>query len=160
MEFKRRMPVIAHVESPEQLGHIRQLFREYATFLGFDLAFQGFDEELAGLPGEYSPPAGRLLLAIHEGKVAGCVAVREIEGRICEMKRLYVRPEFRGMGIGRALATAAVHEAKRAGYSRMRLDTVPALAEAIALYRSLGFREIEPYRYNPIEGATFWELEL
>lgn len=160
MEFERRMPVIAHVESPEQLGHIRQLFREYATFLGFDLAFQGFDEELAGLPGEYSPPAGRLLLAIGDGKVAGCVAVREIEGRICEMKRLYVRPEFRGMGIGRALATAAVREAKRAGYSRMRLDTVPALAEAIALYRSLGFREIEPYRYNPIEGATFWELEL
>jgi ribosomal protein S18 acetylase RimI-like enzyme len=138
----------------------RELLLEYADSLGFDLRFQGFERELQELPGAYSPPEGRLLLAYAGGELAGCVALRPLEAETCELKRLYVRPQFRGRGVGRALTAAALAAAREAGYSRIRLDTVPAMAEARALYRSLGFREIEPYRFNPIAGTTFMELDL
>ncbi len=153
------MITIVHV-GEAQIGAVRQLFLEYADFLGFDLGFQSFSEELESLPGEYSPPEGRLLLAIRDGKPVGCVALRKIDDETCEMKRLFVRSGHRGSGLGRLLAEAIIQEARLVGYRRMRLDTVPALEAAIGLYGALGFREIPPYRYNPIEGATFWEMDL
>lgn len=152
---------LAKARSEQDLVEARRLFLEYASSLGFDLSFQSFEHEVASLPGEYSTPRGCILLASEDREVAGCVALRPLEGKgICEMKRLYVRPRFRGRGLGRALAMAIVQEARQAGYKRMRLDTVPSMPEAVALYRSLGFREIEPYRHNPIPGALFFELAL
>jgi ribosomal protein S18 acetylase RimI-like enzyme len=149
-------------ETPSQVGEARELFVEYSEWLGLDLCFQNFEKELAELPGGYARPEGRLLLAVSDGQVAGCGCLRKIDGdRTCEMKRLYVRPEFRGLGIGRALAEKLIEEARSHGYERMRLDTLPAqMGEAIRVYRSLGFSEIGPYYHNPVEGAMFMELSL
>jgi ribosomal protein S18 acetylase RimI-like enzyme len=143
-----------------QLRDARALFLEYASSLGFDLRFQDFDREVASLPGEYAPPGGVLLLAVADGRAAGCVALRALDGQTCEMKRLYVRPQARGRGVGRLLCDAAIAEAQVRGYARMKLDTVPQMATAIALYRALGFVSAEPYRYNPLPGAMFMELVL
>lgn len=151
---------LTHVITPDGLKHIRSLFVEYAASLAFDLSFQDFQDELAGLPGKYSPPAGRLLLARQDGEPAGCAALRPLGGGLCEMKRLYVRPGHRGRGLGRQLARAIIAEGARIGYAKMRLDTVPTMAKAVALYRGLGFQEILPYCHNPIPGALFFELDL
>ena len=142
----------------QDVERIRELFVAYQRDLPFDLSFQNFTEELAALPGRYAPPTGRLLLARYDGGPAGCVALRQIGDDLCEMKRLFVRPAFRGRGIGRALAEAIIEQARRIGYKRMRLDTV--LEPARSLYRSLGFREIPPYQHVPIDGVVFMELEL
>lgn len=137
---------------------MRQLFEEYAASLSFDLCFQNFQQELDGLPGDYAPPDGRLWLAISDrGEAAGCVALRRLEQNIGEMKRLYVRPEHRGMGLGKRLAQKLLEEAGLIGYQRIRLDTTPEMAGAIRLYESLGFKRIAPYRPNPIEGAIYME---
>ena len=151
---------IIRTDSEEHLSQGRELLREYAASLGFDLHFQEFQKELAEFPGEYAPPDGRFLLAMHDDQPAGSVALRKISDSVCEMKRLYVRPEFRKKGIGRKLTEAIIDEARRMGYVHMRLDTVPFMTPAIALYLSLGFKEIESYRFNPIEGAKFMELIL
>ena len=133
---------------------------EYARSLGFSLCFQDFDKELAHLPGDYSAPEGRLLLAEYQGQPAGCVALHKLDAEICEMKRLYVRPQFRQLKIGRALAESVINEARGIGYCRMRLDTIaPLMSTAVSLYRQLGFQEIAPYRTNPIEGALYMELQ-
>ncbi|MGW8209673.1 MAG: GNAT family N-acetyltransferase [Syntrophobacteria bacterium] len=151
---------ILEIKTKGDLFEVRNLFEEYADSLGIDLDFQGFDEELAELPGEYGSPDGCLLLALWKGQVAGCVALRKFSPGICEMKRLYTKPQFRGLGIGRALCEEVIGWARRLGYERMRLDTLPSMEEAKGLYSSLGFREIEPYRFNPVEGASFMELTL
>lgn len=157
---RKKLVKVSLAASADELAQVRELFLEYAASLGFDLCFQGFEDELAALPGDYAPPSGALLLAREGDEAAGCVALRALEPGICEMKRLYVRPAFRGKGIGRKLAEAAVAEARRLGYERMRLDTVPFMKEANALYDELGFREVAPYRHNPIEGARYMELVL
>ena len=152
---------LRQAESPAQIAQARELFREYAESLGFSLCFQGFDQELAGLPGDYAPPDGRLLLAEYQSQPAGCVALHKLESGICEMKRLYLRPQLRGRGVGRALAETVIAEARTIGYRKMRLDTVePVMPNAVAMYRRLGFKEIGPYRPNPIAGALYMELEL
>ena len=151
---------IQSATSIREVGLIRDLFNEYASSLGFDLSFQNFQKELDELPGDYSPPKGRLLLGFHGSDPVGCVTLRKISEEICEMKRLYVRPRCRGLGLGKALATKVIADAREIGYRKMRLDTVPAMRTAITLYVSLGFKEIEPYRYNPIEGTKFMELDL
>jgi ribosomal protein S18 acetylase RimI-like enzyme len=157
---------VVEASTPEQIETVRGLFLKYAESLRFSLHFQNFDRELAELPGEYAPPAGRLYLAAAADSsqppdLAGCVALRRAAEGICEMKRLYVRPQFRGQGIGRALALRVLTAAREIGYERMRLDTIePQMEQAVALYRSFGFREIAPYRENPIPGALYMELKL
>ena len=152
---------VQQADSPTQIAHARELFLEYAQSLDFSLCFQSFDQELAGLPGDYAPPAGRLLLLEYEGAVGGCGALHALDSQICEMKRLYVRPTFRGKRLGRSLAERLISEARGIGYQRMRLDTIGStMQDAVALYRLLGFKEIAPYRPNPIAGALYMELEL
>ena len=146
---------------PEHIEQARSLFLEYGGSLGFSLCFQSFDEELKSLPGAYGPPGGRLLLAQYAGHAAGCVALRRLEPGICEMKRLYVRPADRGVGLGRMLVERIIAEARAIGYERMRLDTIEsAMKDAIALYRRMGFEEIAPYSAIPIEHALWMELRL
>lgn len=135
---------------------VRELFVEYGRSLGFELCFQSFDDELASLPGKYAPPGGRILLGLRDGEVAGCVALRPRTDSECEMKRLYLRDQYRGHGIGRALAVRIIDEARQIGYESMCLDTIETMTAAIALYRSLGFTEIEPYYDNPIPGAKYF----
>jgi putative acetyltransferase len=148
-------------ETPTHMAQARELFLEYAQSLGFSLCFQNFHQELANLPGDYAPPDGRLLLAAYDTQLAGCVAVHKLSTDICEMKRLYLRPQFRGQRLGRVLADRIILEARQIGYQRMRLDTVePVMKDAVALYRKIGFREIEPYCTNPIPGALYMELDL
>jgi ribosomal protein S18 acetylase RimI-like enzyme len=154
------MPDIVHAHHSAYAETVRALFTEYAASLDFALCFQDFVRELDTLPGKYAPPDGCLLMATQDGSHAGCVALRKIEDDVCEMKRLYVRPEFRHLKLGRALAQAVIDEARRIGYKRMRLDTVSSMQAAIALYRSLGFHEIAAYTQNPVPGAIFMELEL
>ena len=145
----------------EDLAQVRRLFRAYADWLAVDLCFQGFERELADLPGAYAPPGGRLLVAKVAGDVIGCVALRPLESGICEMKRLWVEPGLAGHGIGRALAEAIVEAARRIGYERMRLDTIPErMPAAQHLYAALGFREIPAYYHNPLPGVVMLELTL
>ncbi len=146
--------------TPAEIEIVRELFREYQQELGIDLSFQDFEAELAGLPGKYSPPGGCLLLAWRGDTPAGCVAIRPWSGEICELKRLFLRPGARRMGSGRLLMEAAMREARRAGYGRIRLDTLPHMGAAIRLYRDLGFQEIGAYTKNPVAGALFLEKNL
>jgi putative acetyltransferase len=147
------------VEGPA-LEEVRTLFREYAGWVSVDLSFQGFAEELAGLPGEYKAPGGALMLCVVDEQPAGCIAVRPWQARACELKRLYVRKAFQGRGCGHVLAAQAIEWAKRAGYDRMMLDTLPAMTAAQHLYERLGFREVNPYRFNPVPGTRYMELPL
>ena len=170
---------IVPADTKEAVHQVAVLFREYSEALGVDLSFQNFEKELAELPGEYAPPAGALLLALAEDDLSpgpsahilegiaagtaaasGCVALRKIDCDVCEMKRLYVRTAYRGLGVGRALALAVIDSARAIGYRSMRLDTLPQMGEAQSLYGSLGFHEIPSYRYNPIPGSRFLELAL
>ena len=154
------MVTIREAHYQPYLDEVRMLFEEYEAELDFDLCFQGFQAELDGLPGTYAPPKGCLLLAEQEGRAAGCVALRRLEEGVCEMKRLYVPPAFRGHKIGRLLTESVIGQARGLGYAAMRLDTVPSMERARALYARLGFREIAPYCLNPIEGALYMELNL
>jgi ribosomal protein S18 acetylase RimI-like enzyme len=154
------MMQIVDAHTSEHIDTIRRLFRQYAESLGFDLEFQNFDRELENLPGDYAAPDGCLLLVEDSGNWAGCAALRRLEDNICEMKRLYVIPEYRGLGIGKTLAQAVINEARAIGYKKMRLDTIESMQAARALYTSLGFYHIGPYRYNPIDGASYMEIKL
>ena len=152
--------MIIDVETPEHIAAARNLFRDYAEWIGVDLEFQGFSAEVESLPGEYSPPRGVLLLAKEEGEFIGCAALRRLEPGVCEIKRLYVAPAGRGHGLGLKLAEAIIVRACEIGYKRMRLDTLKSMTEARELYSSLGFKSIKPYCDNPLPGAEFYELEL
>jgi GNAT superfamily N-acetyltransferase len=158
------MLTIVQAETPDQIETVRLLIVEYATWLEFNLCFQGFEEEMRTLPGKYALPAGRLFLALCDRQPAGVIALRPLdEGQpgLCEMKRLYVRPEFRGHGIGRLLAERVIAEAAEIGYTRMRLDTIPGkMGQAIAMYRELGFVETVPYYNTPVGETVFMELAL
>jgi GNAT superfamily N-acetyltransferase len=155
------MFMICQASSDEDIQATRGLFEEYAAGIGISLCFQNFDRELANLPGDYAPPHGRLLLAREEGQLAGCIAMRKLEPGVCEMKRLFLRPAYRGRGLGRVLVESIIDEARALGYTHMRLDTLPGrMDQAIALYRSMGFVEIAPYYENPVEGAKFMEFKL
>ena len=151
---------IVDAEGPVSLAVARTLICEYADWLAIDLEYQDFERELALFPGDYAPPHGALLLAQAGADIAGCVALRRLEPRICEMKRLWVRGNFQGLGIGRALAVAVLDRATRLGYERMRLDTLPRMAAALALYRDLGFREVAAYYPSPVPGTIYLEKLL
>ena len=153
-------PVILHASTPEHYEAARGLFLEYAEELGVDLCFQGFDEELATLPGRYAPPSGRLLLALVDDAIVGCVGLRRIDDGTCEMKRMYLKPSHRGSGAGRLLADSIIEEARAMGYSAMRLDTLRSLRSARRIYAALGFREIDPYYDNPHGDVEYLELRL
>ena len=151
---------IVEANTVDLIAKVKALFQEYAESLGFDLGFQGFDQELVNFPAQYSPPMGRLFLALSGNQPMGCVGLRSFEKGFCEIKRLYVRPDCRGRKAGRLLAEAAIKAGKDMGYEIMRLDTLPSMEGANILYKSLGFRQIEPYRHNPIKGAVYMELNL
>ena len=159
--LEKSMLTIVPALTSADVDSVRALFREYEQSLGVDLCFQGFEEELASLPGKYAPPSGRLLIALDDaGDAAGCVALRPLGDGICEMKRLYLRPTLRGKGAGRALTLRVMDEARAAGYRTMRLDTLPMMKEAHKLYEALGFRRIAPYYPNPVPGAIYMERRL
>ena len=151
---------IAQARTEAEMETVRSLFRQYEAFLNVDLCFQGFEEELAGLPGKYARPGGDLLLGLDGEKTLGCVAVRRLDDDVCEMKRLFVKPEARGTGLGRKLAQEIIGIARELGYKLMRLDTLDRLTEAIRLYEALGFRKTEPYYENPLPGVVYLELVL
>jgi putative acetyltransferase len=154
------MTELVHPDSPALWETARELVREYAASLNVNLDFQNFDEELLHFENEYAPPTGTFLLARQNNEFLGCGAFRRFSASDCEMKRLYVRPAGRNLGLGRRLALALIIEAKSLGYKRMVLDTLPTMQSAQALYQSLGFQPTEPYRYNPIQGTSFLKLEL
>jgi ribosomal protein S18 acetylase RimI-like enzyme len=153
-------PALRPAAWPDDGDTVRTLFREYAAMLGEDLCFQSFDQELATLPGKYAPPQGNLLLAEVSGEPAGCIALRPLADGACEMKRLFVRPALRGLGLGRLLSEAIIADARTRGFRVMRLDTLKRLEAAIALYRDLGFRTIPAYCANPIADVVYMELDL
>ncbi len=152
--------MLVQVQTGPDINLARELFREYQHSLNIDLCFQDFEHELAGLPGEYASPFGRLFLLYEEKSLAGCVALRRIDDQTCEMKRLYVRPDFRGRKLGKRLTEAVIDESRIIGYKKMKLDTLPIMTTAITMYRSLGFKPTPPYRNNPVPGALFLELDL
>jgi len=154
------VPIVRDATSRKDIDAVRELFLEYQAAIGVDLCFQGFQEELATLPGTYARPSGRLLLSVEGPEILGCVGLRALDASDCEMKRLYVRPEARGRRVGRLLATTVLAEARAAGYRRVLLDTLPSMTEAIALYRSLGFTDATPHCHNPIAGTLYLALEL
>lgn len=154
------MTRIIHAQTEDHYRRARKLFEQYADDLGLDLEFQGFSGELATLPGAYAPPEGCILLAEKEEEIVGCVALRPLDRQICEMKRLYVMPGHRNRKIGRLLVEAVIHQARDYGYKRLRLDTIESMNAAQSLYRSLGFRPIKPYRYNPLNHPSYFELNL
>lgn len=155
-----RQPTLIPARTPAHLTTTRELFREYSASLDIDLCFQGFEAELAELPGRYAPPSGEILLAESDGHWLGCVALRELAPQIAEMKRLYVRPTARGLGLGRLLTQAILDAARDHAYRAIRLDTLATMESAIRLYESLGFRDIKPYYPNPIPGARYFEKTL
>ncbi len=152
---------IIRAQTPEHIEAARGLFREYESWFGMKLCFQNFDEEVAGLPGKYAAPDGRLFLAFADENLAGCIALRKLEEGICEMKRLFVRDDFRGCKIGIALIEKIIEEARAIGYEKMRLDTFPSkMGKAVNLYESYGFYEIPPYYHNPFGETLFMEKDL
>lgn len=153
---------IIQAKTSEQIESVREVFREYERWLDLDLCFQGFEKELAELPGKYAQPEGLLWLAVDEDdKVAGCIALRKLEESVCEMKRLFVRDDYRGCGVGKLLVESLIDKARQLGYGRMRLDThPPKMGKAVGIYRSLGFVEIKPYYDNPHEDVLYMELSL
>ena len=152
---------IKQAQTTNEIKAARTLFREYETWLGMSLCFQGFEEELASLPGKYSPPDGRLFLAFVDGELAGCIAMRQLEEGICEMKRLFLRENARGQGLGNQLIEKLIEDAREIGYKKMRLDTYPPkMGKAVSLYESHGFCPIETYYHNPHDGVLFMELAL
>lgn len=151
---------VKYAHNAEQIERVRALFLEYQASLDVDLGFQGFNEELAGLPGSYAPPSGRLLLATVNQIPCGCAALQAITSETCEMKRLYVQPEQRGIGLGRLLIQRVLDEARAIGYLRICLDTLPSMTQAAAMYLALGFEEIPPYRHNPVPGTRYMALSL